>query len=61
MSKNKKQRQKQARAQPKGKGLVGLCNVENYDSLTCSGYTTLAQSPDSRSRRFNDNTSDGKY
>lgn len=46
MSKNKKQRQKQARAQPKGKGLVGLCNVENYDSLTCSGYTTLAQSPE---------------
>lgn len=35
-------RKKQARAQP----LVGLCSMDSYKALTCSGYTSLAQSPE---------------
>ena len=38
---------KKARAEPKEKrGIIGFCEVNNYESLKCSGYRSLADSPE---------------
>lgn len=45
MSKKKRSRL-QARAEPQKRSAAWLCSSEAFDTLTCQGYTSLAQNPE---------------
>lgn len=45
MSKTKRSRP-QARAEPQKRSTAWLCSSEAFDTLTCQGYTSLAQNPE---------------
>lgn len=45
MSKKKRSRP-QARAEPQKRSAAWLCSSEAFDTLTCQGYTSLAQNPE---------------